>query len=219
MALKCGGLPLMWTELCSPHRKSEVFWSDFRGAGVSLSIWVWWQLPLLRQFQLLFPFCAAQDNVLCAQEGATVTFSLFIGNHKTPRAKNKVIFAFTLFFLASIPRAWIEGMTSLFILCTMHDFFLKDLITAKPYYRRWWMVSSMFSKMSFSSEISFTSRGKWNCEITMNWDKSAGSSPVLQSYLLLTFVSIDHKLFEGYMVEFTQILAQQESPYMFVLPK
>lgn len=55
----------------------------------------------------------------------------------------------------------------------------------------------MFSKVLFSSEISFTSRGKWNSEIRMNWDKSVGSDPVLQSYLLLTFVRIDHKLFEG----------------------
>lgn len=38
----------------------------------------------------------------------------------------------------------------------------------------------------------FASRGKWNSEIIMNWDRSAGFGPVLQYYLSLTFLRINH---------------------------
>lgn len=133
MALKCGGVPLMWTELCSPHRKSEVFWSDFRGQ-CSLSIWVWWQLlALLRQFNSSSLLCCTGQCTMWS-EGATVTFSLFCWKSIRLPRQNKVIFCFYLVFLGQHTKGLNGGTwASLFILCTKHDFFLKDLITAKPY--------------------------------------------------------------------------------------
>lgn len=41
--------------------------------------------------------------------------------------------AFTFCCLTSVSRSWREGMASLFILCTMHDFLAKSLVAAKLY--------------------------------------------------------------------------------------
>lgn len=146
------------------------------GSGVSHSFWAWWQLLLLRHLPIPLPLLC---YILLWSRGNDCHHLIFLEIIRPPPNKTKKDFYFYLIFLdhciKSLKR-WHDTLVH-----SVHNAWLlaKNSDCSKALLGRWLVVRSMFSRQLFFVRNRFASKGKWNSEIMMNWDKNAGFGPVL----------------------------------------
>lgn len=111
-------------------------WLSPAETGVSPGIWHSGSCPHSGSGLAFFTLCHLPSQACCHAVQRRNGCDFIIYRRLWDPALRKQRLVFTFCSLASVPRSWREGMTFLFILCTMHDFLAKSLVAAKLCERR-----------------------------------------------------------------------------------